>query len=334
MTVRSTCVFACLALFASNVLASDLRTEAPPEQAYSAFLEDRSSRFGFWVGIWDVNVLTPDDSGELVPHETAEASVYPILGKGAILELWGARSHASLGLHFYDAQSQSWQSWHLVQQDGRTAVQHQLGRFSHGRGEFKSAPDLPAEDKVTSAVSYSDVTPFSLRRDLHQSSDGGETWRRVATHEYTRSSVEPRPLTRRTLPTATSGQECTDSRFADFGYLVGSWESESARFEARSILNGCAVLGILEDSLGPDHFFVVTFDVEQERWTAWALSDDVETGFKAYAGASTWGELQASDDRTGSIEWAILHSGPGSLGDPGDKFFYRVDERSIEFVRP
>ena len=327
------CLILCLSVSVAVALASDIRVEASDDRAYSAFSEPSPRQFDFWIGAWDVRMLAGDDAGALEETGTAEAAVHSILGGAGILELRASRSSTSFGLHYFDSTHKVWRSWLSVQHSGQTTMEQRVGAFGHGRGEFRNRSDAASGANPSDAYLYSDITPFSLRLEHHQSDDDRRSWRRISALEYTRSQVEPRPLDRRTLPTAGTGDGCPDRRFSDFKFMVGSWSSESARFEARSILNGCAVVGFLEDEVGADQLIFVTFDVREERWMSLIFSDEPGSHPTLYSGASNWGDLKASDERVGSIRWAILHAGPGNLGDAGDKFYYQLNGRKIEFVR-
>ena len=330
---RRVCII--IGILSSLILASAsrLRVEAPPERAYSAFSPDPSHQFNFWIGVWDVTMHSVDENVILDESVSAEASVYPIHEGKAILELWDSRSIKGFSFRSYDPVAEEWNVWLSWPRSDHPALEKQTGSFRHGRGEFRDVSLVPNEPSVTRAYSFTDITPFSLRWEEQHSSDAGETWRRNLVMEFTRTAVDPGPLTRRTLPTAGNGEGCPDPRFHDFGLMAGTWRSENATFEARSILDGCAIIGLLEDDEGPDEFVFVTFDSAEEHWVALVLDDRPESGVIRYSGGKTWGELAATDERVGSIRWAILHSGPGSLGESGDRFYYWRDDRSIDFVR-
>jgi hypothetical protein len=100
--------------------------------------------------------------------------------------------------------------------------------------------------------------------------------------------------------------------------------------DAFPILDGCAVIGILEDEEGDDEFVFMTFDSFAERWEAAVLDDVPETGLVRYAGANAWSHLAA--ERGGSLEWAVWGK-PGNLREVGAKLLYRRGGREITLER-
>ena len=150
--------------------------------------------------------------------------------------------------------------------------------------------------------------------------------------EFTRTAVEPRwPIRPGAVPTYHDGGRCDDERFREYELLVGSWRGDGTSFEISPILDGCAVMGFLEDDGGADEFVFVTFDSFAEHWLTAVLDDLPGTGLVRYTGAN--GPSDLASEHEGSLVWTISRRGPGPLGRPGDKLRYRRGERQVTLER-
>ena len=307
------------------------RIEAPPERAYSAFSPDPARRFDFWIGEWDVNLRMLQDDLTFEDSVAARASIYPILDGKAILELWDSGPIKGFSLRYYDPVARKWRLWLDWPEPNRSGMESLEGGFRHGRGEFRDTSPNAEGQTITTVYSFSDITPFSLRWDDMYSADDGKTWTRNWTMEFTRTAVEPRwPIRRNAVPTYADGKRCDDERFRLYEVLVGTWRAGETSFEVYPILDGCAVMGFLEDDGGADEFIFMTFDSFAERWVTAVLDDLPGTGLVRYTGANGWTDLAA--EREGSLEWTVWRS-PGNLEKVGAQLLYRRGDRQIRLER-
>ncbi len=125
------------------------------------------------------------------------------------------------------------------------------------------------------------------------------------------------------MPTYHDGGRCDDPRFRAYDALAGTWHGEGTRLDFFPILDGCAVIGFLENEAGPNELLLLTFDTFAERWVTAVLDDDPESGLVVYEGKNRWASF-ASDD-AGALSW--------DLDGPGDRLHYRRGERKLELER-
>ncbi len=184
------------ALAPAPAAAPGVRVEAPPERAYSGFSPDPARRFDFWIGTWDVNLRMLQDDLTFKDAVAAHASIYPILGGKAILELWDSTPIQGMSLRYYDPVAKRWDLWLDWPRPNASRLTRLTGGFRHGRAEFRGARKTPDGKESVTLFTFSDVTPFSLRWDDLHSTDGGKTWTRNWIMEFTRTAIEPPwPLT-------------------------------------------------------------------------------------------------------------------------------------------
>ena len=320
-----------LAILSMLVPTAPAAIEAPPVQAYSAFSPDPARHFDFWTGEWDVNLRTLRDNQTFEDSVTARASVRSVLDGKAVLELWDSVPIQGFGLHYYDLMAREWVLWLDWPEPNRSRLVRLEGGFRHGRGEFRGTPPDAEGRTITTIHSFSDITPFSLRWDDMYSADEGKTWRRNWLMEFTRTAVDPKwPIRQTAVPTYKDGKRCDDERFRPYELLVGTWRGSAASFEVYPILDGCAVIGFLEDDDGADELVFMTFDSFAERWVAAVLDDVPETGLVRYAGASTWTKLDA--DRAGQLQWTVWRK-PGDLEKAGAQLLYQRGNREVRLER-
>jgi hypothetical protein len=261
----------------------------------------------------------------------AQAWVYPILDGKAILELWDSTPIKGFSLRYYDPVARKWALWLDWPEPNRSRLESLKGGFRHGRGEFRRTSSTAEGQTITTVHSFSDITPFSLRWDDMYSTDDGKSWTLNRVMEFTRTAVEPRTLIRRrAMPTYVDGGRCDDERFRGYELLVGRWRSDEASFVFLPILDGCAVMGFLEDDRGADEFVFLTFDSFAERWVTAVLDDLPGTGLVRYTGANAWYDLAA--EREGSLTWTVSRK-PGGLKKAGARLSYRRGDRRVTLER-
>ncbi len=132
------------------------------------------------------------------------------------------------------------------------------------------------------------------------------------------------------MPTYADGERCDDERFRSYELLVGTWRAGEASFEVYPILDGCAVMGFLEDDGGADEFIFMTFDSLAERWVTAVLDDLPGTGLVRYSGAKGWTALVAEHE--GRLNWTVWRS-PGNLEKAGAQLLYRRGDRQVRLER-
>lgn len=317
----SATVFLVTLLGAAAAAAQGERVEAPPERAYSAFSDDPARRFDFWIGRWSVNLRMLQDDLSFEDTVAAEAHIYPILDGKAILELWDSRPIVGYSLRYFDPERGEWVLWLDWPGESRSSVASLAGRFRHGRGDFYATSTSPEGEEVVTRYSFNDVTPFSLRWDDLRSSDGGRTWRKNWIMEFTRTSVEPRwPIPRDDVPTFDGGGRCSAESFRPYEVVAGSWRAEGARLEAYRILDGCAVVALLEAG-DREEFLFLTYLTREQAWETDVLDARPGTGLVRYRGADSWSGLAAESGE--ELRWSV----------EGDRLDYRRGGRHLVLTR-
>lgn len=209
----------------------------------SAFSEDKSRRFDFWVGQWDVNLRIQQADKSWKDSVQAEARIYSILDGRAVLELWNSEPIVGYSLRYYDAARDKWVlwlNWPGRNQAGSSSLE---GQFRHGRGEFFQTEKTPDGTTRLARYSFSDVSPSSLRWDDAYTTDGGKTWSSNWLMEFTRTGDEPRLGKEKTAHTWAGGGRCDRPDFRAYEGLAGGWRGEDGLSgRGYQVLGGCAVL--------------------------------------------------------------------------------------------
>lgn len=316
-------------LLAAVALAQE-RPSAPPERAYSAFGEDETRQFDFWIGVWDVNLRMLQEDGSFRDTVRARAHIYSILDGRAILELWDSAPIKGYSLRYFDAETDAWHLWLSWPSENRSRTSSLTGSFRHGRGDFYSEREREDGTTLLSRFSFNDITPFSLRWDDHFSTDGGKTWRPSWIMEFSRTALEPEwPIPREEVPTYDDGGRCSLDGFRDQEVIAGEWEGtieasgevQPARLSAYRVLDGCAVAAFFEAD-GLERFAFLTFDTAREAWELDWLTPDPGSGLERFFGSGSWTDLQSEDDdarfrwevRDDSLEYRLGGDGRSERG--------------------
>ena len=257
--------------------AESERPHAPDTRAFSAFSDDPARQFDFWIGTWQVHLAAQQEDLSWQTLDHARASIYPILGGRAILELWDAQRIKGYSLRYWDTAAQEWVLWLNWPGNNRSNANRMGGRFTHGRGEFFGAFQDGDGNRVQSVFTFSDITPFSLRWDDRYSADGGRSWSYNWRMEFLRDAVDPAwPIPLDTVPTWHDGSRCDLPGFVALDTLHGDFagryqrgeQSGPARMRGRHVLDGCGLVAFVDlDEDGEDDWFVFrTWDTTQHRF--------------------------------------------------------------------
>ena len=303
-----------------------------PERTYSAFSSDPAHAFDFLIGEWDVDLLVPRDDGTFEESAGGTASVHSILGGKAILKLSNTTPLPRFSVRYFDPLTKRWVQWLDRPEKNSSRLERLEGGFRHGRGELRRTTYDAAGKPVTTAQTFSDITPFSLRWDEFHSTDRGKSWTLDRVMEFTRTAVEPKyPVWLSDVRLAAENRRCDDGRFRGYELLVGKWRSEGARLDLAPILDGCAVMGILEIDGGGQELIFLTYDSFAESWVTAVLDDTPGTGLIVYSGSSGWPDLAAEDE--GSLNWTVWCRSPVRLWEAGAQLAYQRGDRSVKLER-
>ncbi len=321
--------------------ASDLSPEPDPSA--------ESDQFDFWLGIWSVNLRMQQEDGSWPESSVqAEASIYPVLGGRAVLELWDSQPIVGFSLRWFDPEWERWVLWLNWPGEDRSGSSGLEGAFHHGRGEFFSRRPTADGGERIARYTFSDITPDSLRWDDAFSTDGGKTWSSNWIMEFRRTGPPPElPAGGAPLPTS-SGDEgrCTDPRFRVFESVAGSRSGTAvrspgdgepvewpARLDGWRILDGCSVLARLavEGADGTTHsLHLLTWNTYAQVFEESALDDTAGSDLEVFYGEPTEGSgpivLELSgrgggEPATSRHRWTLgddgIHLGIETTGDGG-----------------
>lgn len=291
-----------IALFLSSSSFSEVgsetgtsRVSAPDERAFSAFSDDRSRRFDFWIGAWDVNLRIQQDDLSFKDSIAARAHIYKILKGKAILELWDSVPIKGYSLRYFDPERDEWVLWLNWPGPNRSGTSSLSGSFRHGRGDFYSSFQRPDGQTIKQRYSFNDITPFSLRWDDLRSADGGKTWSKDWVMEFTRTSIDPTwPIDRQAVPTFENGDRCNSESFRPYEVLARSWSSSEGRFDAYRVLDGCAVLGFLTHGQ-QETFLFLTYSTSDSVWELSVLDDQAATSLQRFRSSESWNRLESEN---------------------------------------
>ncbi len=155
-------------------------------------------QFDFWIGHWAIRqkILRADSTWF---EADATTRVSPILGGCALMEEWqgnvlffweGMKQPEPLkgfSVRAYDPKMKQWTISWMDTRHPRFA--DFVGNFQDGRGEFfRKRTGENGKESIT-RVTFSDITPTSVRWELAVSSGKGQTWKTLWIMEMTRTSM-------------------------------------------------------------------------------------------------------------------------------------------------
>lgn len=320
MRLTAFCPVVAVGLFLATWLAAEEPVSAPAERAYSAFSDDPSRQFDFWIGRWDVNLRMQQPDLAFRDSVKAEGHIYGILNGKAILELWHSQPIKGFSLRYFDPAKEKWVLWLSWPNANRASISSLEGTFRHGRGDFLNSWTDAQGRSVTQRYSFNDITPFSLRWDDLTSTDGGKSWAKNWIMEWSRRAVDPVwPIEGETTPTFVDGSRCDAEPFRPYEAIVGDWVGASGdALRAYRTLDGCAVLGFATLG-GREHFLFLTFTAN--GWETLVLDDDRATPIVRFAGTTSWQTQTGSDDQ--SLAWRL----------DGDGLALTLGKRTAELTR-
>ncbi len=301
-------------------------------------------QFDFWIGSWDVNLRQIQSDNTWKDWKQSRAQIYSILDGRAILELWEEKgdrgsSETIIGysLRYYDPGNDNWVLWLNWPGENRSGSSSLSGEFRHGRGEFFSRRPTSDSTSIISRYTFSDITPTSLRWDDAFSRDEGKTWIHSWIMEFNRVEDMPSWPQGDNLHTYRKGERCSLPEFAEVEKFVGTWSgqvkilNENGKRNKKNItisnykaLGGCSVMSFLEID-GKEHstlkeFSLFTYNTYASKFEDGRLSNDPNSGYKAYYGAK--------------IENAIeLTHRDRQTREPIEKYTWEVNDKKMSFEK-
>ena len=285
----------------------------------SGFSKDKHRQFDFWIGDWDVNLKIRQADFSWKDSVQSRAKIYPILEGRAVLELWNSQNIKGYSLRYYDEDKDKWVLWLNWPGGGRSGSSSLEGVFRHGRGEFFSTSKNAAGEDVISRYTFSDVTPTSIRWDDAFSSDGGNTWRNNWIMEFSRTADVPGWPNGTTAHTFETGSRCQQDQFRSYEYLAGVWDAEieegqqksSGSLKAYKVLDGCAVIALLESGGGERLFTHFTFNTYANRFEATLLSSDRKLPARLLYGDKSGTSYELTTPASNPLAERLVLSGEG-----------------------
>lgn len=160
-------------------------SQASGTQALQTCTSPEARAFDFWVGDWRIQQKILRQDGKWHSFE-AKTSVSPTLDGCALIEHWeGAvqffwegmetpEPMKGLSVRSYDSQTGQW-SIHWMDTHTPSFGSPYVGGFEEGRGEFFREWETP-QGKRMGRITFSDITPDTVKWELAVSRDEGESW--------------------------------------------------------------------------------------------------------------------------------------------------------------
>ena len=246
--------------------------------------------FDFFIGEWDVlSRNRPSDEGNWYDTGLASDRVYPVVAGCGLVEHWrgdaGGEFLLGFSLRAFNPQLGQWEVAILWPNSGEPRFGVLLGGFRHSRGEFYSGALTAEGDTTITRVTFSDVTPNSLRWQNGTSTNGGVTWTSNWIMEYNRRE----PLYQGPLlngPSVTT-LRCPAPEHRGMDFLIGEWagvsppdateeegEGEGVRSNVSPILDGCGIMERIS-AIGQESawevFRVRIYEPSSSRWVEYRL---------------------------------------------------------------
>lgn len=332
MFARMAAVLTALFIGSPGLSAPDADTAPEPREQASptSFV----SSFDFMVGEWDVTLLRSNGEGGFEESRGGTASIYSTLGGKAILEVARTGPVPRLAFRYRHSSEGRWVEW--VARSERTGVRltRSGGGFRHGRAELRRA-DPVAEDRVVlRAETFSDITPVSFRWDEATSGDLGKSWEYEWVMEFSRGRAEPKyPVWLNPPPLGEGPMRCEEEQFRLLEVLVGKWRGEGHRLDVASILERCAVLGMLEVAGGGRELLFLRRDAVEQQWVMGVLDDGPGSELRIYSGSGRNQWFDLVDEEGEPAGWAVSRDSPGTYEDAGTKLLHYRGERYLRFER-
>ena len=297
-----------------------------------------SRQFDFWIGEWDVlNRNRPAGEPRWYDTGAATSRVYPVVAGCGIVEHWRGRAYGDFlvgfSLRAFNPQVGQWDLVLLWPNSGEPRFVGLAGGFRHSRGEFYSRGISAEGDTTVTRLTFSDITPNSVRWQDGFSTDAGISWTTGWIMEFTRRE----PLYQGPLlngPSVTT-LRCPDPEYRGMDFLIGEWEgatpADTAEAEGMGIwanvtpiLEGCGMMeriSAIGQSSAWEVFRVRAFDPVLNKWveyrldTRWPLIQRLEAEvppagapwvFQAPGDETVDGELRVTMTRSvdGTVTWA------------------------------
>ena len=270
-----------LAALAAATLPQPTAAQGPPCQG-----EARS--FDFWIGEWDVlNRNRPPEEPNWYDTGIATDRVYTVAAGCGLVEHRrgnaGGEFLVGFSLRSFNPQTGQWDLILLWPNAGVPHFGELRSGFRHSRGEFYSGSVSAQGDTAISRLTFSDVTPNTLRWQNGTSSDGGRSWSSNWIMEFNRrDDLYQGPLLNGPTPTT---DRCPGPEHRSMDFLIGEWSgasppdapdetAEAVRAQVFPILEGC---GIMESVIGLgaesawEVFRVRAFEPTRNRWVEYRI---------------------------------------------------------------
>lgn len=266
-------------------------------------------KFDFWIGQWDVNLKVKQGDGSWKGEHQAVATIYPILGSKAILELWDESEDGILGysLRYYNNEKKYWDLWLNWPTSNQSSMSSLEGNFKEGRGDFFSEYVDSNGVKRISRYSFYDITENSLQWQDGYSRDEGKTWDSNWIMEFNRTAQSGPPLTSKSKAnTYYKGNRCNPIEFDALNKIAGKYVSKKnlQSAEVIKVLDGCMIIGFLEDD-SKKFFFTLTYDNSSEAYEFTFLDEEIGTSLIQLYGQLV-GNLMVFNAKVGNDNASIL----------------------------
>lgn len=284
---------------------------------------DPSRQFDFWIGAWEVENRYQMEDGRWMSAGTARNQVFSILEGKAILELWegtmGERELVGFSVRYYDPESEFWQLVLNWPQPGSPSFFELDGGFRHGRGEFLRTFEDSTGTEVRVRYTFSDISRERFRWDQAFSRDQGKSWRTRWIMEFSREAEEASwPDSGESALTYRDGSRCGGKEARQFDRFEGAWtgtawtpgskdgSEESVSTRSYRILDGCAVLTLVQRGLGEDvreEMRMASYGSADSAWQILHLDDLPEERHWYSSGRWDGGTFEPDGD---GIRWQRL----------------------------
>ena len=168
-----------------------LGSDAPPP----IIAPDAARAFDFLHGIWRVHNRrrsrsAPDSAAGSAAWEEFEARsvVRPLWDGGGNMEQWEAATPSghvrAVSLQLFDARAQQWRLHWVTEREARVGTPT-VGTFENGVGEFFAQEEMNGRSTLLRII-WEDRSAQACHWEQSFSDDGGRTWIRDWTMEFTR----------------------------------------------------------------------------------------------------------------------------------------------------
>jgi len=275
------------------------------------FCNGPAREFDFWLGEWrtEWRRRQPDHLFHDKQGVWARHVVFPVLDGKALIELVTPESSKArmrgFSIRYFDGESAQWvmaQNWPNSPEANSGFLDQLRGGARLGRIEMYSASEGDSPDQHLRRYTFSDVTENNFRWDSAQTKDGGDNWSTNMIAEFHRDQDQFQwPEGFAPLPTNENLELCPDAVSRKFDFLSGVWGGEAAHAGFTTILNGCAVIGVITDegAASEKKLMAMALHPDLNKWVIFLL-DNSEKGRHRY--------FVEADSDSSATAWLFVES--------------------------